>query len=176
MNDNQPTLCVDLDGSLVLTDTLYESVLIYVKENPLRIFTLPILLFKGRAFLKRFLSTRVDIDQEILPYNEELVQYLREQSHRSVVLVTAADMKIAQKVAGNFSFFTEYYGSDGHTNLKGSQKTTFLKEKFGQFDYVGDSFADVSVWKEARKAILVNPSSAIRAAVPNDKVEKIFEC
>ena len=62
-------LIVDLDGTLLKTDLLWESILVLFKQNPLIIFFLPIWLLKGRAFLKRELSRRVSLDVGILPYH-----------------------------------------------------------------------------------------------------------
>lgn len=49
-------LIVDLDGTLLKTDLLWESILALFKKNPLITFLLPIWLLKGRTFLKRQLS------------------------------------------------------------------------------------------------------------------------
>ena len=46
-------LCIDLDGTLVRTDTLVEAVLALVRERPLYLFPLPVWLIRGRACLKQ---------------------------------------------------------------------------------------------------------------------------
>ena len=45
-------LCVDLDGTLIKTDLLWESLLALLKQRPLSIFQLPFWLLKGRAHFK----------------------------------------------------------------------------------------------------------------------------
>ena len=45
-------LCVDLDGTLIRTDLLWESLLALLKQRPLSIFQLPFWLLKGRAYFK----------------------------------------------------------------------------------------------------------------------------
>jgi 4-hydroxybenzoate polyprenyltransferase len=56
---------------------------------------------------------------------------------------------------------------DDHINLKGEAKASLLAEKFGEkgFDYIGDSMADVAVWRAARRAICVTSDKKTRQAV-----------
>ena len=42
-------LCVDLDGTLIKTDLVWESLLRLLKQNPLFIFAAPVWLLRGRA-------------------------------------------------------------------------------------------------------------------------------
>jgi hypothetical protein len=72
----EPLLAVDLDGTLVKSDLLLESLVIYLKQNPSRIFRVLCWLIKGRAYLKQQLALRVPLDVDILPYREELLSYL----------------------------------------------------------------------------------------------------
>jgi len=51
-------LCVDLDGTLLATDVLWELFLILLKTKPLRFLLVPFWLLKGKAFLKRQLAKR----------------------------------------------------------------------------------------------------------------------
>ena len=48
----KPPLCVDLDGTLIKTDLLWESLLVLLKQNPLLVVLLPLWLIKGKAYLK----------------------------------------------------------------------------------------------------------------------------
>jgi 4-hydroxybenzoate polyprenyltransferase len=56
------------------------------------------------------------------------------------------------------------HGSDGYLNLKGPKKAQFLTERFGErgYAYMGDSRADIPVWKSASKAITVDASGSLR--------------
>ena len=86
-------LVVDLDGTLLKTDLLLESLLVLLKQKPLCIFLLPIWLLKGKAYLKEQIARRVELDVSVLPYRNELVDYLEVQRAlgRSIVLATATD-------------------------------------------------------------------------------------
>ena len=162
---NPVPLCVDLDGTLIRTDLLWESLARLLRRNPFQL--LPVLFWwmRGRAFLKRQLVRRVKIDPAALPYHEPFLAYLREQkaAGRKLILVTASDRDMALPVANYVGLFDEVLGSDGKTNLRGANKLKVLTEKFGErgFDYAGNSSADLAVWRGAREAIVVNASAAV---------------
>ncbi len=156
---------MDLDGTLIKTDLLWESLARLLRRNPLRLFPVLYWWLRGRAFLKQQLARRVAIDPATLPYKESLIAFLREQKNagRILVLVTASDRDMALPVASYVGLFDEVLASDGRTNLRGKNKLKALVEKFGHrgFDYAGNSAADLSVWRGARMAIVVNASPAL---------------
>ncbi len=171
-------LVLDLDKTLLRTDLLAEQALAFVKTNPLRIFVLMIWLLKGKAFLKRQLAQAVEIDVQHLPANDELVEYA-EAEHargRKIILATASDLLVATKVAQRFSFIDRVLASDGTTNLKGSAKAEVLVQSFPQgFAYAGDSRADLQVWKEAERAVLVGTGLGVsRQAEKLTEIEASF--
>jgi apolipoprotein N-acyltransferase len=158
-------LCVDLDGTLIKTDLLWESLARLLRRNPFQLLLVLFWWTRGRAFLKRQLVRRVMIDPAALPYHEPFLAFLREQkaTGRKLVLVTASDRDMALPVANHVGLFDEVLGSDGKTNLRGVNKLKVLIEKFGErgFDYAGNSSADLAVWRGAREAIVVNASAAV---------------
>ncbi len=99
-------LVVDLDGSLVRTDTLLECALALAKR-PLRLLRALFALRHGKARLKQELAAAADLDAAGLPYNQQLLSYLREQQAqgRLLVLATGADRKTAQAVAHHLDLF-----------------------------------------------------------------------
>jgi 4-hydroxybenzoate polyprenyltransferase len=152
-------LCVDLDGTLVKTDMLLESLLLLLKARPLFLFLVPFWLLKGRACLKERIAQRVTLDVACLPYNLPFLAFLREQHRagRPLVLITASDMAIARPIANHLGLFAEVFASNGKTNLRGSEKLKVLRKNLGgkDFDYAGDSRADLEIWHHARQSILV---------------------
>ena len=70
-------LCVDLDGTLIRSDLLLESVLRLVGRNPLFLFMLPVWLLRGGAALKAEIGARVELNAAALPYDSELLNWLR---------------------------------------------------------------------------------------------------
>ncbi len=165
----EPPLCVDLDDTLIQTDLLYETLLILVKRSPWSLFFLPFWLLRGRAFLKQQIVRRADLLVDHLPYRRELIAYLRGEAKRGrrLILVTASDESLARRVNEHLGLFSEIIASNGLINLKGGIKAHRLERQFGegQFDYAGDSRADLAVWRVARRAVVVSDSQRFIAAV-----------
>ena len=173
----EPPLCVDMDGTLLRTDTLFESILLLLKANPLMVAALPIWLAGGKANLKRQISARVELDPSALPYHPEFVAFLRDESAagRRLVLVSAADEAVVRRVADHVGLFDEVIASNGTNNLKGANKRAELCERFGVrgYDYAGDHVADLDVWSSARHAIVVSSDSRLADRV-GDHVTRTF--
>src|SRR5277367_5637712 len=162
---SQVPLVVDLDGTLIKTDLLWESLARLLRRNPFQILQVLFWWMRGRAFLKQQLVRRVNIDPATLPYHEKFLAFLREQKSagRKLVLATASDLQMALPVANHVGLFDEVLASDGKTNLRSGNKLRLLTEKFGSrgFDYAGNSAADFAVWRGAREAIVVNASQSV---------------
>jgi 4-hydroxybenzoate polyprenyltransferase len=165
-------LCVDLDGTLIRGDLLYEALARLPKEGFVPLIQAPRWLSKGRAGFKREVANRVALEPSSLPYDERLVEFLRGEKSRGrrLVLVTASDLRWAEQVAAHLELFDEVMGSDGATNLKGETKAHALVARFGDrgFDYVGNGPADVPVWKRSRRAIAVNAPARIESGLRQD--------
>src|SRR5262252_9124193 len=118
-------LCVDLDGTLVNTDTLHECIVLLIKQNPWAILLLPIWLLQGKTILKRRVAERVCFDPAFLPYNAEFLSFLNEQrlSGRKLILATAADRLIAEPISRHLGLFDEVLATDPGKNLKGAAKS-----------------------------------------------------
>ena len=156
-------LCVDLDGTLVRTDMLLETLLLLLKKNPLYLFMLGVWLRRGKAHLKQEITRRVEIDPASLPYNEPLIAYLREEraKGRTLVLATAADRRIAERIAEHVGLFDEVVASEGGVNRAGGGKLEILRERYGSFAYAGNAEVDLKVWRGAAEAVVVSPSRSL---------------
>jgi hypothetical protein len=166
LTENVP-LVVDLDGSLLRTDLLLESALRLINQRPWLVLWMPLWLLCGRAYLKRKIFQRVHLDVSILPANEDLLVWLREEKARGrrLVLATASDYDQACTVVAPLALFDTVLGSDGQTNLKGREKLKSIVDLCGErFDYVGNSRADLAIWRNCRHAIVVNAPMRIESA------------
>jgi 4-hydroxybenzoate polyprenyltransferase/phosphoserine phosphatase len=175
-----PVLCVDLDGTLIRGNVLWECVLVLLKTRPFTLLRLPFWLLSGRAALKRQLAARIHLDPSRLPYRQQVLDLLRQEktAGRRIALVTAADRELAESVARYVGLFDEVHASDGQLNLKGANKAEFLTEHFAEtgFDYVGDSAADVEVWRSAAAAYVVGTEArAGQAAAVTEVRDTILE-
>lgn len=173
MNTNKQIhlpLCVDLDGTLIATDTLWESLLLLLRQKFWLIFLLPFWLMRGKAYFKHQIAQRVTLDVTILPYRDNVLTFLQQEKNqgRRLILATAAHQKIAQAVAKHLNLFAEVFATQASCNLKGVTKCQLLEQRFGQkgFDYMGDSMADLPLFQAASRSFLVAPSHALLQKIP----------
>ena len=159
-------LCVDLDGTLVKSDTLVDSLLVLLRTRPVLAFKLPIQLFRGKAGFKAYVTESVSLDVAHLPYNRTLLHFLQqERKHgRDLYLATGANLALANQVAEHLGIFTGVLGSDGTTNLTGEKKLDQLRSRLdsGPFDYIGNDSPDLPLLAHATEAMVANPSYRLR--------------
>jgi len=163
---------VDMDGTLVNTDIAQELILQCFKK--LSLFSELIqLAFSGRSKIKRFLALNTEFSEERLPYNQKVIDYLKAQKEagRSIVLATASDALIAEKVANYLGFFDDVLASEPGNNLKGANKLKAIQAHSGDngFEYIGDSKADYPIWKAADLSGFVNVTSDPASIVADKK-------
>lgn len=158
-------LVVDLDGTLINSDMLHETILRLFHASPLSVFKIPFWLLQGKANLKRRVAEQINFDPSKLPFNKKLIEWLLEQRNlgRRLVLCTASHISIANSISEYLGFFDEIIATDGLHNVAGKNKANALVDRFGEggFDYVGNSAADIHVWEYANKAIIVNASEKV---------------
>jgi len=173
-------LCVDLDGTLISSDLLAESGFAFAKRH---VSAAPRLVSAlrsgGKAGVKAVIASEVDLRVDLLPYREDVLEWLRGEraAGRRLVLASASDEKYVHQVAEHLGLFDEVFASNGTINLIGTAKADLLVAKYGErgFDYVGDSAADLAVWRHCRRAILVAVSDSLEATVRGEcTVERAF--
>jgi 4-hydroxybenzoate polyprenyltransferase len=155
---------VNVDGTLLLTDLLYETLFRTLGTRPLSIVGLLWSLAQGKARFKAALANMSTVEPETLPYDPQVRAIIeRAKMHgRKVYLASAGNDGLISKIA-------QYVGADGwfastaEHNLSGPRKAHLLVHEFGDhnFDYVGNSSTDLDVWMHARKAIIAGGSTRI---------------
>lgn len=161
-----PPLVVDLDGTLICTDTVYEMLLCLLLTQPWKLVSvLGWFLTKGRAYTKMRLLELTQLTPRSLPYNIPFLRYIQEEAAqgRYLVLATGTPQPLAEKIAEHVGVFQEVIGTTEDLNMVGHIKQKALLERFGPqgFDYAGDSLKDIHVWEVARKALLVRPKRGV---------------
>ncbi len=152
-------LCVDLDGTLIKTDSLYELFLLLLKKNPFYCIIALSWLWKSKAYLKEQITKRVQLSAESLPYNDDVINYIRSQdTDRKILLVTGSNKRVAESVSKHLGLFDEVMASDSITNLTCENKRNLLVSRFGEdgFEYIGNDKADMSVWSAAKHVSVVS--------------------
>ena len=174
-------LFVDLDKTLIKSDLLLESFVRYFSQNIFApILCLGVLLTKSKVGLKKFLSIKSHISIENLPYNQHVLdaiyQWKENHPQEKVILISATHQDVIERIACHLKCFDGWYGTENE-NLKSEIKLKKIKDLTGgkSFTYIGDSFADLVIWKNAKKCYLVNPTKSLLKAVNkiNDSIEII---
>jgi len=157
-------IAVDLDGTLVRSDLLVESVFLLLRSRPYLFFRLIGWLLRGKSFFKRKVADLVAPAVGTLPYNHSLLEWLVEQKARGahLVLATASEMRLARLVADHLVIFDELLATE-NKNLASENKRVALVGRYGEqgFEYVGNSSADLKVWPSAKVAHVVNPEFGV---------------
>ena len=170
-------LCVDLDGTLVRSDTLIDSTLALARRSPLQLLRIPGWLRGGKASLKQHLTQAVELDVVHLPYNQELLRYLEQQhaAGRSLYLATAADSVLANRVAAHVGLFSGVLASDGAHNLAGVNKLAAFQQRFPDgFCYIGNASPDLPLLgacaASGAEVLVANPTRGLTAGLRAAKV------
>jgi 4-hydroxybenzoate polyprenyltransferase/phosphoserine phosphatase len=159
-------LVVDLDGTLVRTDTLHEQSLVLLKRRPWVLVRAALaLVTRGRAALKDVLAAAVTLEPSTLPYRDGVLAAVR--AHKlaggRTVLASAAAAPVVEGIAGYLGLFDTVIASSPRENLKGERKLAAIRAALGAtpFVYVGDSRADLDVWRGASRAVVVSSSGTL---------------
>jgi 4-hydroxybenzoate polyprenyltransferase len=161
-------VCVDLDGTLVKSDTLVDSVLVMARQHPRGLLSIPGWIAQGKAAFKKHVTSAVELDVEHLPYNRALMEWLRQQAAegRKLYLATAADRALADRIAAYLGIFHGVLASDGAINLAGGNKLAAFRERFGDnFCYIGNARPDAEVLAACQSPLVANPDGSLRAAM-----------
>ena len=138
---NSTTLYVDLDGTLVNSDLLLESLLQLIGRNFFYLFLMPLWLLKGKANFKHQIAERVELRIDLLPYNQKLLALLtsQKQQGKRLVLISASNNKFVEQLANHLGVFDSWVGSSATDNMKGARKLEKIREISGDsdFEYAG---------------------------------------
>lgn len=160
----ETTIFVDLDGTLIRSDLLWETLFLAARQNPRVMLQVPGWLAAGKARLKAELARAVDFDPATLPYREAVLERLRQAraDGRRIVLATGANEKLAHAVADHLGLFDAVMCSCDTVNLTSHRKLERILADCGEdgFDYVGNSHEDICLLDKASEALVVAPDKA----------------
>lgn len=155
-------LFVDLDGSLTSTDLLWESLFALLKRHPGLIFLIPLWAFRGKSALKDRVSREINLPSESLPYEPAVLELIHERREAggAVFLATASPETWSRPIAEYLGVFEGVLATRPDLNLKGLRKLEAISQLCAQrgwpsFDYVGDTHADIPIWRAATAAYVV---------------------
>ena len=176
----EPPLCVDLDGTLIDGDTLRLSLRHLARTSPWTLLLVPFVLLRGRPALKGWVARRYVPDPATLIWRDEVLDFLREERGRGrkIILATAAHRLIAERVAAHLGLFDGVIATESGPNVKGNQKAVHIRKSLNcnDFDYVGDSLADLPIFQQARACYLVAPSATLTEAARGvGRIARVFQ-
>ncbi|GAA1999693.1 UbiA family prenyltransferase [Microbacterium ulmi] len=160
------TIAVDLDGTLIRGDLLWEAAIRHTLRTPLGAVRVAWWALKGPVTLKTRLAERVPLTTTLLPYKKEVLDELetRKSNGAELVLATAAASRYAHHVAEHLGIFDSVIATEsGGPNQKSSQKAASIQQQQGErpWTYAGDSEADLDVWRASAGAIAVDTTPAV---------------
>ena len=176
MDDNK-ILFVDLDGTLIKEDLSDLAFSHSLKNFPLKtLFYLFIFLFKGKPYFKYKISKDFKIPFEKLTFNKAAFDFIREvkNRHRSVYLISGSHQILVDQIGKYLNIFFESFGTRDNFNMIGINKVKFIKEnlKIYDFDYFGNSYQDLPIWKYTKRAIYTNASPSLIKTIKSLSFEK----
>ena len=173
-----PVVYVDLDGTLTASDSLWDSLALLLGRAPLTVFLVPLWLLGGRSQLKVAVALRLVPNVALLPYRNDLIDWLRQRRAlgHEIVLATAAHERIANAVAAHLGLFDRVLATTPERNLKGEAKLTAIRTdvRSRSFIYVGDHASDLPIWRAAQTAVLVGDGKRFAKGLAGVTVEAEF--
>lgn len=177
MTGDAVPLIVDVDDALIRGDLLVEGLARLLAAAPLNLCLLPFWLGAGRAALKRRVASAVTLPPDTLVFNPAVLETIDSARNegRPVYLASASDELCVAPLADRVGA-DGYFASDGKENLAGAAKAQKLVARFGAqgFDYVGNEWRDLAVWRQARRAIAVDAAPRLAAEVRKIDPDALF--
>ncbi len=164
-SDPDIAVYVDLDGSLLCTDSLQEQLIEILREKPQRLLAAIPALLRGKAHFKTFIANQCPIDARLWPYRKEVLDFIqsRRDSGAPIILATGAPQVIANAVAAHLQIFDRVLATTEDVNLTGSRKAEAILADCGsnQCVYIGNDRVDLPVWQSVAQAVVVSDSGKL---------------
>ncbi len=177
MDDLRP-LVLDVDGTFLRTDLLYESFWAGLGRAPVATLKATFGNITRPARLKAELARIADLRTDLMPVNPAVADAAMEalQQGREVTLASASNEVLVADLAQDYGLSQRIFASSEEFNLKGATKAQVLVDTFGEggFDYAGDAPVDMAVWKHAHTALVVGDSRAARRLMRESKLVRTF--
>lgn len=151
-------LVVDFDGTYLKNDFFAEQFYKKLIENPFYLLGHWISGGSSLLALKHKLLAPLTLQYPVAQLvNEPVAGFINDNrgNYSKVVLVSASPDAFVKRMLDGDATFDSVHGSTD-VNLKGENKLAFIREQFGDdFHYIGDSKADIPIFKSAKKGFRV---------------------
>ena len=164
MTDHKP-LVLDVDGTFLNTDMLYENFWAGLGQNPIATLKAAFKHIRHPARLKQELVNVADLRTDLLPVNADIKALAAETlaSGREVVLASASDQALVTRLAQDHGLSARVFASDGTVNMGGATKAAALVQAYGEagFHYAGNAAVDRAIWDHADGVLIVGKHTSI---------------
>ncbi|RCL41271.1 MAG: UbiA family prenyltransferase [Gammaproteobacteria bacterium] len=179
MNSNKHYLIVDLDGTLTPSDTLEESIISFIKKNPIKNFFIFLsILLKGKENVKEKMSKNSLLEFENLNFSREVISIIKKKKEEGsiIILCSASHQRQVSEISEKLKIFDYAFGSRQNLSLKGLKKIEYIKSHFemDSFSYIGNSVEDIPIWKISNEAYVYNKNIFFRVKDKDLKKNLIF--
>lgn len=168
-DDGAVPLVLDVDGTLLRTDLLYECFWAAMGRDVPATLRVALTRTRHPARMKHDLAAIAAPAIERLPVREAVLERARAavKAGRPVHLVSGSPQALVDALARRLDLPGPHFGSDPDHNLTDAAKAAFLADRFGPggYDYVGNAHADLRSWQGARRVIAVAPPAGVRRAL-----------
>ncbi|WP_417808395.1 UbiA family prenyltransferase [Thioclava sp.] len=162
---NKKPLVLDVDGTFLKTDLLFEAFWAGLGRAPLPTLRAAARYFSQPAKLKAELARIVPLRLDLMPVTPSVAAEVAQAKDegREVVLASASDETQVKTLATVHDLSERVFASDGQTNLKGEAKAQALVSTYGEkgFDYAGNEATDMAIWTHADRAYVVGDVTAV---------------
>ncbi|MEM7471925.1 MAG: UbiA family prenyltransferase [Pseudomonadota bacterium] len=157
--DEQKPLVLDVNGTLLKTDLLYECLWRGLGLDPMSTLKA---IWRNRGDkpgLKAALTQIAELRLDLMPVNphvQALADAAKSQGHE-VVLASASDYRIVHDLAALHGLSPRVFATRNGVNLRGRAKADALVGEYGLggFHYAGNDKTDLKVWPKGDDAIIV---------------------
>ncbi|MEX1661930.1 UbiA family prenyltransferase [Thioclava sp. 15-R06ZXC-3] len=165
--DQKRPLVLDVDGTFLRTDLLFEAFWAGLGRAPFPTLRAAARFFSQPAKLKAELARIVTLRLDLMPVTPSVAAEVRQaqEEGREIVLASASDETQVKALAAAHGLSEHVFASDGETNLKGAAKAQALVNAYGEkgFDYAGNEATDMAIWTHAERALVVGDVAAAKS-------------
>ncbi len=164
-NKTAIALVLDVDGSLLKTDMLFESFWAALGRHPWLCLISVFTLIFNRPALKKRMAELAGLNISLLPLRKEIVTLAEDakEAGRTVILASGSNEVLVQALSDRLGLVEPAMASNGQINLTRGTKAKALEARFGKrgFEYVGDSEADIKVWQAGVGGYIIAPTAKL---------------
>ena len=146
-------LCVDLDRTLLVGDSTWLVLLKILQSSGSRSIFLKLPTLGWKQFKVQAVDA-INLDEIKWNIDHNVMGLISKRKNEGfrVHLVTGSGSAISSFIFRRYPCFDSHHHSTKNLKLKGKAKAIYLSEVFGErnFEYVGDSFKDVHVWRVSK--------------------------